>query len=347
MERGTAKASHALRLPLGAADLAKPSARARVVTTLLVLAAVACAVLPIPTTARAVAAMALLALGMLVQRWSLRPAHAPRGWVTIDGAGITRVDGGGPSAIARWSDPFGLTILGNPDRTRLLLAFTTAAQTRYLSVRVDVREGAPGAHPLLDRASTIADSDVEAARGERDPALRPADAERLLEAIASRARSSLDRIYLTDTRGDAVVLDSGKLRLGHRVIDLSTPLEWRGFMFQESGGRVTTLYQATWVRQAEAEAVLISPLPAESSWVKDLAETARETGAADSLAKRAVVRDLCLMQSHPEEPPPRELRLAIDRMFMLPLRQALDRAPRISRAPALPPRRPSWPEGRA
>jgi hypothetical protein len=54
------------------------------------------------------------------------------------------------------------------------------------------------------------------------------------------------------------------------------------------------------------------------------------------------LRDLRLMQGAVAEPPPRELRRAIDRVFMLPLRRALDRAPRISRVEIPRPR----PEGR-
>jgi hypothetical protein len=42
------------------------------------------------------------------------------------------------------------------------------------------------------------------------------------------------------------------------------------------------------------------------------------------------------MSSTAEEPPARDLRLAVDRLFMLPLREALDRAPRISRSPSAP-----------
>src|SRR5262249_40935229 len=89
--------------------------------------------------------------------------------------------------------------------------------------------------------------------------------------------------------------------------------------------------------QNDHEVVLVAPLPPESSWMKDLRESARPSATHDKLAQRAVVRDLYLSQSLPEEAPPRDLRLAIDRLFMLPLRQALDRAPRISRVRFAPP----------
>ena len=51
-----------------------------------------------------------------------------------------------------------------------------------------------------------------------------------------------------------------------------------------------------------------------------------------------------LMQAVMGDPPPRELRRAVDGLFMMPLRRALDRAPRASRAPSSP---VIMPEGRA
>jgi hypothetical protein len=208
----------------------------------------------------------------------------------------------------------------------MVLVFTSPTQTRFVSVRVD-DDPAP---MLRARAATVAESDVRGARGDDEPMLSAADAERVLALVSGRCPKAFERMYLSDARGVAITLEGSTLRLGERTIDLTTPLEWRGFLFHESGGRVATIYLATWVRQAEAEAVLVSPMP-ESTWVKDL----QASGA----------RDLKLMQSTPDEPPPRDLRLAIDRLFMLPLRQALDKAPRISRVPPPPPR--ARPEGHA
>jgi hypothetical protein len=71
--------------------------------------------------------------------------------------------------------------------------------------------------------------------------------------------------------------------------------------------------------------VLVAPLPPEISVGR----------RRDVSLHPALLRDLKLMQSAPGEPPPRELRLAVERVFMLPLRQALDRAPRASR-PTVP-----------
>jgi hypothetical protein len=86
------------------------------------------------------------------------------------------------------------------------------------------------------------------------------------------------------------------------------------------------------VRQADVEVVLVAPVPAEGGWLRGVDVPASRSGSSLSEATRDVVaRDLRLMQASAGEPPPRELRRAIDRLFMLPLRRALDRAPRISR----------------
>jgi hypothetical protein len=68
-----------------------------------------------------------------------------------------------------------------------------------------------------------------------------------------------------------------------------------------------------WVRQADAEFVLVSPMT-EGAWIRYAKASAGD-------------------------PPPRELRRAVDRLFMVPLAQALTRAGRTSRSPS-PPRRP-------
>jgi hypothetical protein len=112
-------------------------------------------------------------------------------------------------------------------------------------------------------------------------------------------------------------------------------------LFQEPFGTVMTVndrepsstppggvmvYQATWVRQGMSEAVLVSLIPSVSSVSVPPSPPAGEVPEVAS----AVLRDLRLMQATPEPPPPTELRVAIERMFMLRLRAALDRAPRAS-----------------
>jgi hypothetical protein len=131
-------------------------------------------------------------------------------------------------------------------------------------------------------------------------------------------------VFLSDASGEPVVLDRTELRVGTRRIDLSAPLEWRAFIFQELGAHAASVCQATWVRQGDGEVVLVAPM-------------------ADGDASRDAP-DARLLQNSSGDPPPRELRRAIDRLFMAPLRRALDRAPRISRVPSSSHR---MPEGRA
>ncbi len=89
--------------------------------------------------------------------------------------------------------------------------------------------------------------------------------------------------------------------------------------------------------------MLVAPLPADGAWMVD-ADVAVRAAGAGAVVKRGVARDLRLIQASAGEAPPRDARHAIDRVFMLPLRRALDRAPRSSRT-ASPSR--SMPEGRA
>jgi hypothetical protein len=303
------------KLPLGPTEERTRSPYGQGAAVVLVIVAIAAAIAPASMAVRAVVAAALLVAAFAVARLTGRRMLPPRGWITIDATGVTRAEDGVSARVVSWSEPFGLSVLANHDRSRLLLAFTTTAQARYLGVRIGDVDDRAAAGALLARASTVLGGDP--IEGDPDATLSGADATRLLAAVAARAPASLERIFLSDAHGDPVVLDGGALRFGTRSLDLAMPLEWRAFVFHESGGRVATLYQATWVRQADVEIVLVAPMPPD-------APSAREA------------RELRRMHAPPEEPPARELRLAVDRLFMLPLREALERAPRISRAPSQP-----------
>jgi hypothetical protein len=139
-----------------------------------------------------------------------------------------------------------------------------------------------------------------------------------------------------------VVLDENELRLGRKAFDLRSPLEWRATLFQEplapvvgandrdsssfAAGKGVLVYQATWVRQGSSEAVLVSVL----SSLPHLAGSGMPpAGEAPEIAS-AMLRDLRLMQASADVPPPQELRVAIEHMYMPRLRAALDRAPRAS-----------------
>ena len=291
------------KLPLGP-RVASPLAKAAgPLAGVLVAAAIAVAVmLPWGAWARAGAALGLVTLAGVAHHVLSRRRRPPAGWLTIDDEGVKRP---GDRALLEWREPLGVTVLGNTVRTRFVLALTTPRATRFLAVRVLDAGDAAEAPSLFERAVTVAEGDL---RADDTAVLCAADAERLLSTLARRSPGALDRLYLSDAAGEPVVLDRGELRFGARRIDLTAPLEWRAFVFQELGAHAASVCQAMWMRQGEGELVLVAPL-------------------ADGAPP---------VQSTMGEPPPRDLRRAVDRLFMAPLRRAIERAPRVSRSPASP-----------
>jgi hypothetical protein len=173
---------------------------------------------------------------------------------------------------------------------------------------------------LLERAATVSECDLP--RGD-DAALGTDDAARLLLEVTRRAPAALERVYLSDANGESLVLDATELRIGPRSVDLSAPLEWKASCYQERGTHAASVCQATWVKQDDVEVVLVAPMPGDSGWLR----RGNDTAAGDLLA-----RDVRLMQASAGDPPPRDLRRAIDHLFMLPIRRALDAAPRAPKA---------------
>ncbi len=223
--------------------------------------------------------------------------------------------------------PFGVTLLSGPRRDRLIALLTSASGTFFLGAAFDAAARRAFA-PLLDRAHTIVgdDAGLEAIGPDGEPlALAPDELASLLDALVERSPTCLDRFVLTDARGAAVTLDGRSLCVGDRAVDLNAPLEWRPIVFQEAFGQAIAVYQGTWIRQSSTEMVLVSLLPP----LGPMPGADLEQGSLD----RSVLRDLRLMQASPEAPPPSEQRVAIDRLFMLPVRSALDRAPRASHQP--------------
>jgi hypothetical protein len=343
--RGSRNSPEALRLPLGQRAPRGFRHTSGLVATALVLSAMAVAVAPLgswsPRWARAATAGALVALAAVASRMLGRRRHPPRGWLVVDDAGLHRVDRAARATLVDWKEAFGLTILASADRATMLLALTSPRATRYLPASVRDAEDAAGAPTVLERATTAASSDLRAGDAS---ALCATDAERLYAEIARRAPGAVDRVFLSDAAGQAVVLDRAELRVGARRIDLMAPLEWRASLFQERGAQMASVCQATWVNQGDVEIILVAPLPADGAWMGDASVAVRAAGNEASV-KRSIARDLRLIQAHAGEAPPRDSRHAIDRVFMLPVRRALDRAPRALRVVAPPPR--PMPEGRA
>jgi hypothetical protein len=362
--RGARPDPETLRLPLGRPPARRIGPAAGIVATLLVGCAIAVAIVPLQAlspAARAVLACVLVLLAAASGRLLGRRRPPSHGWLVLDASGLHRVpssrraSAGASSAAAHgappqnatlveWSEPFGFTVLASADRAKLLLALTSPRSTRYVPAAVLDADDAAAAPNVLERATTVAMSDLPASD---DSALSAADAERLLTEISRRAPASVERMYLSDALGQAVVLDRSELRVGARRIDLSAPLEWRATLFQERGALAASVCQATWVNQGDVEIALVSPLPADGAWMGDVrnADVSVRAAGGGPAAMRSVARDLRLIQASADVAPPRDVRHAIDRVFMLPLRRVLDRAPRASRV-ATPPPRP-MPEGRA
>jgi hypothetical protein len=252
----------------------------------------------------------------------------PSGWLVVDGRGVHRVERNRAATLADFGEPLGVTVFASVDRATLRLALTSPRAARYVAARVQDAADAAAAHTVIERATTVADEDL---RGGASGWLSASDAERFVDAVARRSPGALDRAYLSGPMGEPVVLDRGELRVGPKRFDLTAPVEWRAFLFQELGAYAVSVCQATWVRQADVEVVLVSSVSSEGAQVRETDAAVRAAGEGAAV-RRSLARDLRLMQAAAGDPPPRELRCAIDRTFMLPVRHALDSAPRASRA---------------
>ncbi len=310
---------------LGSADDAVPLRRDAAIVSVFAAVAVGSFLVPAgPFERTGLVALALTALVRVTEVHRAQRARArSRESIRADARGLTRV-GGASSALVEWDKPFGLTLLARGDHERGLLVFTTPERTRYVPVSFEGDDPAR-AERLLALATPLADGDAAPAVHD-EGALSPDSALELLAEAERRSPGATRRFYLSGTHDEPVVLEGEELRVGTRVFDLGAALEWRGFTFHEATGQSATLYQATWVRQGTTEAVLVAPLPPDLS-----AGAALETSPSDA-ERRARLRDLRLQHASPGAPPAREARVGIERLFMLPLRRALDGAPRASRS---------------
>lgn len=283
-----------------------------------------------------VVGIASIAWAARTRRVSARPSGA---FIESRDDGLTRVTPEGEKPIVTWSAPFGVALLASYGRPYALLAFTTPTQTRYVPTRIDDRTEEDD--DLFARIAVLADLDLVDGVA-HDAALTSSDAASLVRFVEARDMDALGRVFLSDGRGAPIALDRGTLSVGERAFDLSSQLEWRALMFHESTGQAAALYQATWIRQSGKEVVLVAPMPA--SIVPREPNAHRE---ASGRLGRALTRELKLLQAPAEPPPPREVRVAIDRPFMMAVRRALDEAPLAQRVSIEPPARASRPERRA
>ena len=300
----------------------------------LALAALAVSILPLglPVALR----LALGLGGLVAMVWAVAGRRRPvlsgptaETFVQSDTSGLTRITGDAVTAIVTWEAPFGVALLASYGRPTALLAFTTPTQTRYVPARIDDRSDADD--ELLARIAVLADLDLVDGVA-HVAALTSTATAAVVRLVEGRDKDALGRVYLSDAKGAPIALDRATLAVGERSFDLTSQLEWRPLMFHESTGQAVALYQATWIKQAGAEVVLVAPMPASI--------VPRETNAhreATGRLGRALTRDLRLLQAPTEGPPPRDVRVAIDRPFMLAVRRVLDDAPLAARVTPEPP----------
>ncbi len=260
------------------------------------------------------------------QRRAAQPSGA---YVEADAVGLTRVTDDVTKSIVTWDAPFGVALLASYGRPTALLAFTTPTQTRYVPARINDRTELDD--ELLARIAVLADLDLVDGVA-HDAALTTAATAALVRHVEGRDKEALGRVYLSDGKGMPIALDRATLAVGDRSFDLTSKLEWRPLMFHESTGQAAALYQATWIKQAGSEVVLVAPMPA--SIVPRESNAHRE---ASGRLGRALTRDLRLLQAPAESPPSRDVRVAIDRPFMMAVRRVLDDAPLAARITPEPP----------
>src|SRR5262249_36317004 len=122
-----------------------------------------------------------------------------------------RKDAGQP--LVDFSQPFGMTLLGNRKRDRIVLAITTARRAVYFGAHVDADER-HAYSTFISKASTVSDDDaVLDAAGANGSLLevRIRDLRDLAGALLRADRQAFDRVLLSDTHGVPVVLDGSAL----------------------------------------------------------------------------------------------------------------------------------------
>lgn len=280
-----------------------------------------------PLLAAAVALLAFVATWVHVQRvlrvLAANAARLPR--VVLGKDELALVDGAHHKPVLSLDRRFGLTLFANPARDDLVVAITHRDGVEYLAGR---RPSGRAHVELLARATTTPENDLPL--GAQVPMF--ADGDRLLalvEALEAHQPGALDRVFLSDAGMADVVLDGKRLRAAQLDFDLTAPLSWRAYAFQEGTSYASHSFQATWLRQGDREIVLVALSPiGELATAALIHPPAGHTGPlASELVQRSLARDLRLANCLADLPPPRNMRVAVDRLFVPRLRHALDLAP--------------------
>lgn len=226
---------------------------------------------------------------------------------------------------------FGVTLLSNKRRDRLVAA-VTSDEGAFLFATTFVTDERRTMTELMALSTVLGGDDHALDATGPDGAsvyLEPDDFRALVAALADRDRGCFDRIVLSDQTGAPLLLDGCDLFVRDKHFDLRRPLEWRSILFQESFGSVVTLYQGTWIRQGNTEVVMVSLLT--PSFFEANGQDPERAGIPE--LDVMATRDQRLLQATASDPPPTEQRIAMDGLFVVPLRRALDQAPRLAAQP--------------
>lgn len=275
--------------------------------------------------------LAAVAITILIRRRRSPPPSreaGPRRSLELSTHDIELVREGRRLPLADLRERFGVTLLSNKKRSRVVAAFTSGSGA-FLVGTVLSEEDRRTLSRRLSRAHVIASDESALSAIGPDGApivLRATDFADLLDRLERREPDCTMRMILSDASGAPLSLDKRALKVKNVAFDLTRPLEWEPLLFQESFGEAVALYQGTRVKQGADEIVLVSLLPPA---LLDPAPYDQEPAGVPEL-DLAANRDQRLMQALPQAPPPLSLRVGVDGLFMLPLRDALDRAPRMN-----------------
>ncbi len=244
----------------------------------------------------------------------------------------------GDLATLDLSSAFGVVLLSNRRRDRLVVALTSQLGTLLIGTRLDLGSRLALSDLLATSSVHASDDGALDATGPdgRPVCVSPESFRTLVQALVELDHGAEGRVVLSDQRGDSIRLEGDDLLVRGVHFDLSRPLEWKPIMFQEQFGQAFTLfYQGTFVRQGASEVVLVSlltPTMLDLSLDPRVPLSTRPPSSEPRLAALdgMAVRDQRLMQQSAGDPPPIDQRVAIDGLFVVPIRAALDQAPRAS-----------------
>lgn len=223
-----------------------------------------------------------------------------------------------PQRLLALCPQFGFTLFASADRLLLAVAITNGAGTVCIGSDLSPTDRRR-LSPLLSHAVTVCRDDLTMAlrlpSGE-DLRVDSTSLLRLIDMLTQADGTSFGRVLLSDAMGREVVLDGDRLSTSRGTIRLDQPYEWRGFRFREGAE-----FQGTWVRQGKNEVVFVALL------VEDVRQSIHEVAKVKGFRPDAMLRlDRRLAEGVRCKAPPLDQRIAVDRLFMLPLRRALDAA---------------------